>query len=332
MNKRLIKEINKLIFEQNSKQLLDNDYLVAFDEQNINRIYTIIKGPYESVYRHKFIKLNFDIPSNYPYSPPKVTFLNYDGVRIHPNMYKDGKCCSTILNTWPSDNEKWTSSMGIETILLTFLSFLDNNPYIFEPGGRDDDSYTKYVLYQSWNTCLIKYLDDIQPIIFKEFINLYLLTNIETIFRDLREFNILYPLGQYYTSCFEIDRYTINYNSIIKNLEYKLQYIDYCHIDNYDYLEFKNFINIDYKCQICFDTETLRYSNYIKLSCNHNYHILCLKNHIKCNGSICSLCRNYITNFDLNKISKNTILNPDTNRQVKIGGKIYLKLLDEKKI
>jgi hypothetical protein len=63
-------------------------------------IHSIIKCPQDSVYRHKFIRLDLTIPSNYPYEPPQVSFVNYDGVRIHPNMYESGKCCSTILNTW----------------------------------------------------------------------------------------------------------------------------------------------------------------------------------------------------------------------------------------
>jgi ubiquitin-protein ligase len=151
-NKRLLNEIKRLFIQQNNKDLLDNDYLIHFDDTNINKVQTIIKAPQDSVYRHKFIRLDFEIPDNYPYSPPKVTFVNFDGVRIHPNMYEDGKCCSTILNTWPSDNEKWTSSMGIETVLLAFISFLDYNPYTFEPGGRDDSTYTDFVLYQSWKT------------------------------------------------------------------------------------------------------------------------------------------------------------------------------------
>ncbi len=158
-NKRLIKEINKLIFEQNSKPLLENDYLVAFNEENINIIHTIIKAPYDSVYRHKFIKLDFYIPNNYPHSPPSVTFVKkYNDIsRIHPNIFADGKCCSTILNVWDSnDNDKWTSSMGIETVLVTFRSFFDNKPYMWNHNAPDDPEYTTYVLYQSWKNMFNK--------------------------------------------------------------------------------------------------------------------------------------------------------------------------------
>ena len=352
-NKRLLKELSKLILQQHNKPLLDNDYLISFDENNLNKVYSIIKAPYDSVYRHKFIRLNFDIPDDYPHSPPKVTFVNYDGVRIHPNMYEDGKCCSTILNTWPSDNEKWTSSMGIETILLTFHSFLDNNPYTYEPGGRDDSSYTEFVLYQSWKTCLIRYLEDrSQPDIFTTFIHNYLLLYVEDVFNVLEHLLDNYPYGIRYTPCFEIDNYTINYDNIIYHLEQHYQYIDYkenYELDN-ENIDYSTFINTEYKCNICFDTVVDTLPNNIEnckgtnndciiLECKHSFHINCINNHMKNNGNICSLCRSSLSLENINTIqeyinkkttiSDNWIINPETKRRVKIGSRTYQRLIDE---
>lgn len=334
MNKRLLKELRTLYSEQIKKPLLDNDYLIAFDETNLNRVYTIIKCPYDSVYRHKFIRLNFDIPEDYPHSPPKVTFVNYDGVRIHPNMYEDGKCCSTILNTWPSDNEKWTSSMGIETVLLTFHSFLDNNPYTFEPGGRDDTSYTDYVLYQSWKTCLLKYIyEPSQPDLFTAFIHNYLLVHVQEIFDDLNSLLEQYPYGTRHTPCFEIDNYIINYDNILYRLEQHYQFIDYK--DNYDnQVDYDTFLNLEYKCNICFDTQELSDTEYIKLKCGHDFHTTCLHNHIRTNGQICSLCRGYLCEDDINhinnqKVEAQWIINPETKRRVKIGSRTYYRLIAE---
>jgi ubiquitin-protein ligase len=343
MNKRLLKEIRNLIIEQNKKPLLENDYLVAFDETNINKVQAIIKCPYDSVYRHKFVRLNFDLPEDYPHSPPKVTFVNYDGVRIHPNMYEDGKCCSTILNTWPSDNEKWTSSMGIETILLTFHSFFDNNPYTYEPGGRDDPSYTEYVLYQSWKTCLLRYIHDYsQPQIFTTFIHNYLMTYLEDIFNDLTQLLEEYPYGPRYTRCFEIDNYVINYDNIICRLEQHYQYIDYRDnfVEDGTELDYNSFINKEYKCNICFDTENITEKELIiTLNCKHAFHVKCIDTHISNNGNICSLCRSSIDEENLKTIKNNCkslkrsledwIINPETKRRVKVGSRTYLRLIDE---
>jgi ubiquitin-protein ligase len=339
MNKRLLKELRSLILEQNKKPLLENDYLISFDEANMNNVYTIIKCPYDSVYRHKFVRLNFDIPDDYPHSPPKVTFVNYDGVRIHPNMYQDGKCCSTILNTWPSDNEKWTSSMGIETILLTFHSFFDNNPYTYEPGGRDDPSYTEYALFQSWKTCLLRYIHDYsQPELFTTFIHNYLMVNIEYIFNDLAELMDEYPYGPRFTRCFEIDNYIINYDNVIYRLEQYYQYIDYR--DNFalenEELDYTSFSKKEYKCNICFDTSEYDDSQIISLSCKHTFHMKCIGFHMNNNGTICSLCRSDINIDDLKQINDNCkvsfidwIINPETKRRVKVGSRTYQRLLDE---
>lgn len=337
-NKRLLKEIQRLIFQQNSKEnILDNDYLVHFDEANINTIYTIIKCPYDSVYRHKFIRLNFEIPSNYPHSPPKVTFVNYDGVRIHPNMYEDGKCCSTILNTWPSDNEKWTSSMGIETVLLAFLSFLDNDPYTYEPGGRDDPTYTDFVKYQSWKTCLIKYLDVNRQKLFSEYIEQYMLKNVGEIFDDLEELSCDYPPGMYQTRCFNIGLYSLNYNIIIENIENIYRFITFKNnnvvpINNLnqttEIVNFDNFGNFD--CDICFDTT--KHKKCTTLSCNHKFHNICLSKHIKENGKICSLCRKEISEEPITTPVTPPglyVINPFTKRKIKINGKLYKELINE---
>ena len=108
--------------------------------------------------------------------------------------------------------------MGIETVLLTFRSFLDNNPYTHEPGGRDDIRYTNYVLHQTWETCLFKYLRCPYPEIFLQYMNKYLFTNIDTIFNDLYTLNETYPVGLYNTPCFYIYEFYVNYNRIINYL------------------------------------------------------------------------------------------------------------------
>jgi ubiquitin-protein ligase len=318
MNKRLLREIRNLYIEQEQNHLLENNYLVYFDDSNVSVVHAIIKAPYDSAYRHKFIRLDITIPDNYPHSPPDVKFINHDSVRIHPNMYENGKCCSTILNTWGEDKfEKWTSSMGIETILLAFQSFLDNNPYTYEPGGRDDPSYTVFVLYQSWYTCLIRYVQFETIPLFKQYIQNYMLMNIDEIFEMLYILENMYPQGYYNTRCFEIDNYVINYEKVIQTLQYTYNYIDYKEkvAEDDDSLDFREFMNKEYNCAVCFDTE----ENVIKykvLKCGHKFHEECLQQHIEKNGKICPMCRAEIEQVQW-------IINPLTKRRVKIGSRTY---------
>jgi ubiquitin-protein ligase len=350
VNKRLVKELQQLYKQQNEKSLLENDYLIYFDDNNINEVYALIKGPYESVYRHKFIKLNIKIPDNYPHSPPEVFFINYDNVRIHPNMYENGKCCSTILNTWGNDKyEKWTSSMGIETILLTFHSFLDYDPYTYEPGGRDDPSYTVYVLYESWYTCLIRYIENERIPLFNKFMANYIVINLPNIIEDLQKSNIDYPFGNYYTRCFEVDNYIINYDRILSTLQYYYNYLEEIVNNNSEEssnLESQNIDKIDrfgqYDCNICFDSDSLLNLEYTILDCNHKFHKNCLKHHIEQNSTICSMCRKELTQNELVSLEDKQedlenhiedlviwVTNPVTKRKIKKGGKTYKQLIED---
>ena len=336
INKRFQKEIRQLYIQQSQRNLLENDYLIDYDETNTHKLHAIIKGPHDSVYRHKFIRLDFIIPDNYPHSPPEVSFINHDNVRIHPNMYENGKCCATILNTWGDNQfEKWTSSMGIETILLTFHSFLDNNPYTYEPGDRDDPSYTVYVEHQSWTSCLIRYLqnEDIEP--FKEFIHNYLLLNIDNIFQDLQTLDDLYKSGYYHTRCFEIDEFYINYSKISSKLQDYYNYIEFCETE-VELNSFEEFTNRDYKCCICYDTTNtdtdMNTLDITTLQCSHSFHKACLQDHMQTNNSICPMCRTELSEYD-KKNNENIneqgneqgiwMINPLTKRKIKIGGRTF---------
>lgn len=337
MNKRLAKEILELQKKQNSVDFLENDYLIYVNDYDINTIHSIIKAPDDSVYKHKFIRLDLEIPENYPFSPPKVKFINHDNVRIHPTMYEDGQCCSTILNTWgDSKYEKWTPSMGIETILLMFHSFLDNNPYTHEPGGRDDPSYTVYVLYKTWYSCLIRYLQYETIELFKDYIYNYMINNIDNIFTDLNYYNEIYPVGYYYTRCFEIDNYYIDYLKVIDDLEYYYNY--YLERNNYreidiPFLDDKNNENDNkniLNCNICFDTDENNLDIVIKLSCNHSFHINCIKENLLNNEDVCPMCRQEISFGDKLIIDSNNkwTINPVTKRKIKINGKTYKYLME----
>ncbi len=73
------------------------------------------------------------IPETYPFDPPKVEFRTHDGrTRFHPNMYKEGKCCLSILHTW--DGPRWASTMRLSTVFVTLQSLMDTNPIHHEPG------------------------------------------------------------------------------------------------------------------------------------------------------------------------------------------------------
>jgi ubiquitin-protein ligase len=121
-------------------------------------------GPKDTPYEDCPMFFSFQMPSTYPFDPPKVQFRTYHkGVRFHPNMYVDGKVCLSILHTW--NGPPWASTMRISTILVTLQSLMDADPLRHEPGysvGTNHlticNAYSNYIAY----TCISFILDCIE--------------------------------------------------------------------------------------------------------------------------------------------------------------------------
>jgi|TARA_B110000285_G_scaffold89599_1_gene102710 ubiquitin-protein ligase len=146
--KRLINDIKDI-----RKSPLDSEGIYyKHDDTNLLLGYAYICGPKDSMYFGGNYFYKIDFPYDYPHRPPKMTFMNKDGkTRFHPNMYKKGKICLSILNTWKGD--QWTGCQSIRSILLTIVSILDNNPLLHEPGFTeahiDCKRYNKIIQYKN---------------------------------------------------------------------------------------------------------------------------------------------------------------------------------------
>jgi ubiquitin-protein ligase len=139
--KRIVSDIKQI-----KKNPLDSQGIYyEHDDENILVGYALIIGPEDTPYEygHYFFKL--DYPNNYPHSPPRVTFHNWgDNIRFNPNLYRTGKVCLSVLNTWRG--EGWTSCQTLSTILLTLCTILNEYPLINEPGFtmKQEDAVNKY--------------------------------------------------------------------------------------------------------------------------------------------------------------------------------------------
>tara|TARA_Y100000389_G_C17456156_1_gene518314 strand:+ start:1569 stop:2264 length:696 start_codon:yes stop_codon:yes gene_type:complete len=164
--KRLINKDIKEIEKQNLKSL---GIYINFDEDNLLNAKAMIVGPKDSLYEGGFLFFNINFPKNYPFSPPDVTYISRNKVRIHPNIYVGngtngfGKVCLSILGTW--SGPKWTSIMDVTTVLLVIQSLLDNNPLHHEPGQENNNTkqnelYNEIIKYESINTLYLKNLKD----------------------------------------------------------------------------------------------------------------------------------------------------------------------------
>jgi ubiquitin-conjugating enzyme E2 Z len=118
-------------------------------DSNVLKGTACIFGPKGTPYEDCPMLFEIQVSTTYPFDPPTVRFLTYDGqTRFHPNMYVDGKVCLSILHTW--QGPKWASTMRLSTILVTLQSLMDEAPLRHEPGyesGHEDvtANYSKYV-------------------------------------------------------------------------------------------------------------------------------------------------------------------------------------------
>ena len=126
---RLLKDVVSII----KQPLTDNGIYYVHDESDMLKGYAMIIGPEGTPYHHGFYLFEIDYPTDYPFSPPKVKYHTNDGkTRFNPNLYRNGKVCVSILNTW--SGEQWTACQSIRSVLMTLLTLLNENPLTNEPG------------------------------------------------------------------------------------------------------------------------------------------------------------------------------------------------------
>eukprot|EP00347_Sterkiella_histriomuscorum_P010761 403375019 len=113
----------------------------------------VFEGPSETLYEGGFFKATLKFPNDYPNSPPEMRFATK---MWHPNIYPDGKVCISILhppgtdeyNNQESADERWRPILGVESIVLSVISML-NDPNISSPANIDAaveyrDNYDSY--------------------------------------------------------------------------------------------------------------------------------------------------------------------------------------------
>ena len=155
---RLVKDIVSL----HKNPLVDQGIYYQHDSDNMLVGYAMIIGPEDTPYEHGFFFFRFEFPSDYPLNPPRVVYSTNDGkTRFHPNLYRNGKTCLSILNTWKG--EGWTSCQTIRSVLLTLVSILDDNPLLNEPGikekNRDVIPYRNIIKFKTLQFAYLGMLD-----------------------------------------------------------------------------------------------------------------------------------------------------------------------------
>jgi len=134
------------------------------DETDMLKGRALIIGPADTPYADGFYLFRFNFPVNYPHAPPTVEFCTGDGyTRFNPNLYRTGKVCLSILNTWKG--EPWSGCQTISSVLLAICTVLNAEPLLNEPGitkaHRDYDAYNAIITYKNIEVAVFKMLQSV---------------------------------------------------------------------------------------------------------------------------------------------------------------------------
>ena len=75
-----------------------------------------IMGPNDTPYAGGVFYLNISFPANYPFKPPKVTFVTKI---YHPNINSGGGICLDILK------DQWSPALTLGKTLLSVISLIN---------------------------------------------------------------------------------------------------------------------------------------------------------------------------------------------------------------
>jgi len=145
---RLVKDVKEII----KSPLTSHGIYYEHNDTDMLKGKALIIGPKDTPYAYGYYLFEFKFPTNYPHSPPSVKFYTGDGMtRLNPNLYKNGKVCLSVLNTW--NGEQWTGCQTISSILLALCTVLNDAPLLNEPGikntHKDFDNYNKVIAYKN---------------------------------------------------------------------------------------------------------------------------------------------------------------------------------------
>lgn len=157
--RRILSDVRELM----TCPLHDNGIYYVHDEVDILVGYAMLHGQPGTLYDggYYFFRINF--PADYPHTPFSATFLSNDGItRMHPNYYKTGYVCVSILNNWRG--EQWTGCLTLKSVLLTMISIMDDAPLLHEPGIRDNHAdfapYNRIIEFKTIEFAMCTLLND----------------------------------------------------------------------------------------------------------------------------------------------------------------------------
>lgn len=118
---------------KNALELADSGLFYIPDDCDLMRGWAVICGCEDTPYYGGVFCFEVRFPDNYPFEPPAFTYLTNDGyTRFNPNLYKNGKVCLSLLNTW--QGEQWSGVQSLSSILQSIqTAVINQDPLVNEP-------------------------------------------------------------------------------------------------------------------------------------------------------------------------------------------------------
>ena len=126
-------------------------YSIEIDPTNFLKWNILLLGPNDTIFEGGIFKCELIFPKEYPNRPPEFRFIDN---LFHPNIYKDGKVCISILHEgidvygYENISERWNPSQSVNTILMSIISMLPD-PNFESPANVDasklwKENFTEY--------------------------------------------------------------------------------------------------------------------------------------------------------------------------------------------
>lgn len=221
--KRLMKDIKDVI----TKPLNEEGIYYKHDTQNMLKGYAMIVGPSYGLYANGIYFFLFKFPTDYPFTPPTVEYCTNDGTtRFNPNLYRQGKVCLSILNTWAGDS--WTACQTIRSVLLQLLLLFNDKPLLNEPGiletHSDFATYHEIIRFKNVEYSIYQQLyfkhPDLFITLFSNEINNHMKSNFKDIYDNCCLLKEEYSTSKKVTTKLYKMSVTIDYSNLLTKLEF----------------------------------------------------------------------------------------------------------------
>ncbi|KAK8758140.1 hypothetical protein V5799_004223 [Amblyomma americanum] len=119
-----------------TSSLPDGIHVKAFEDR-MDLYSVLIKGPCRTPYEDGLFLFDFQLPAEYPQSPPQCHYVSYCSDRLNPNLYEGGKVCVSLLGTWSGKgSEMWSAdTSSLLQVLISIQGLiLVSEPYYNEAG------------------------------------------------------------------------------------------------------------------------------------------------------------------------------------------------------